>query len=132
VTSKNKPDYDIELNEAWVMKGGPQTPPVTSVTDVKSYREAYPDGKPKAEWRAGYGPDHQYLLEGLQTFYYENGKKQWEAHFSAGHRVGTETWWDRNGQKMWEKSYAANGAWTWHYGSAESRWQGKELVDAKF
>jgi hypothetical protein len=132
VTSKNKPDYDIELNETWVIEGGPEESAAAKVQGVKSYREAYADGKLKATWSAGYATDNRYLLDGPQTFYYENGKKQWEANFSAGHRVGTETWWNANGRKLWEKSYGAGGEWTWRYENSESKWKGKELLDAKF
>jgi len=132
VTSKNKPDYQIEINEKWVMEGGPESVSAPEVSGMKEYRETYPDGKMKAVWSAGYTSDNRYLLQGVQTFYYQNGKKQWETSFRAGRREGTETWWDANGRKVWEKSYAAGGTWTWHYGTAESRWKGKELLDAKF
>ncbi len=124
VTSKNKPDYDLELNETWVIEGGPEESAAAKVHGVKSYREAYPDGKLKATWSAGYATDNRYLLDGPQTFDYHNGKKQWEANFSAGHRVGTETWWDANGRKVWEKSYGAGGEWTWRYENSESKWKG--------
>jgi formylglycine-generating enzyme required for sulfatase activity len=132
VTSKNRPDYDIELNEAWVLEGGPEQDVTTKPKGVKSYRETYPDGKAKATWSAGYTADNRYLLDGPQTFYYQNGKKQWEANFSAGRRVGMETWWSANGRKVWEKSYAADGGWTWRFENAESKWKGKVLLDAKF
>jgi hypothetical protein len=134
VTSKNRPDLHIELNEAWVLQGGPATPD-SAPRHVREYRESYPNGKPKAVWSAGVSLEGTYLLEGIQTFYYESGAKQWEATFRAGHKTGTETWWSEDGRKQWEWSHSADGGWTWKLFdpsgrvSAESRWKGKELLD---
>jgi len=110
VTSKNAPDYHVELNEAWVVKGGPED-------DT---------------------PANRYLLDGVQTFKFPNGKKQWEATFKAGRRIGTETRWDNGGRKRWEKTWSGEGAWTWRIfdaqgrQTAESKWKGKDLIDARF
>jgi len=109
VTSKNTPaDYDIELNEQWILDGGPEAPV-----------------------RAGY------LLEGTKTFRYENGRQQWEVSYTAGRKTGAETYWNRDGRKRWEKSYSADGTWVWRvFGldrrlTATSTWKGKNLIDAK-
>jgi hypothetical protein len=108
VTSKNQPDYHLELNEAWVLQGGPE---------------------------ATHG---RRLLNGVQTFSYPNGGKQWAVSFKDGRRVGTETWWGLDGRKRWEKIYADDGVWTWRifdragHVTAESKWKGKNLLDARF
>jgi hypothetical protein len=135
VTSHNKPrDVNIDLNEAWVLEGGPEAGSV-SVRNVKSYREAYPDGKPRVTWSAGISEDGRYLLDGVQTFYYPSGHKQWEATFAAGYRQGSETYWDVDGHKQWDRNHTPDGVWTWRiYDSAdhvhaESRWRGKDLVE---
>jgi formylglycine-generating enzyme required for sulfatase activity len=137
VTSKNKPaDIEIEINEAWVLSGAEPQPDAGAVHDVKSYREAWPNGKPKAEWSAGISAANRYVLEGRQIFYYENGRKQWESTFIAGRPTGTETYWDPSGHKQWEKIHAAGGAWTWRLfdesgrATSESQWKGKDLVSA--
>jgi hypothetical protein len=135
VTSKNKPaDLEIELNEAWV-EVGQALPPAESpmLQDVHHYRETWPNGKPKVEWSAGISTAHMYLLDGRQTFYYGDGRPQWEMTFAAGHPVGTETFWDSSGHKQWEKIHAADSTWTWRLFddggriTHESRWQGKAL-----
>lgn len=108
VTSKNKPDYHIELNEAWVMHGGPE---------------------------AAHG---RHLLNGTETFRYPNGRKQWEVTFKEGRRTGTEALWTPDGKRCWEKTYRGGGEWTWRVfdksgrQTAESTWKGKNLLDAKF
>jgi hypothetical protein len=107
VTSKSEPERHIELNEQWVLEGGPEMPAAGA------------------------------RLEGKQTLRYANGRPQWEATYRAGNKTGTETWWHANGRKEWERSYAADGTWTWKLFddagrvTAESRWKGKDLIDAK-
>jgi formylglycine-generating enzyme required for sulfatase activity len=135
VTSKNQPPLHIQLNEAWVLEGGAETPAASTMPAARKFTEKYPDGKLKATWAASVSAS-EYLLEGAQTFYYEDGRKQWEASFENGRRTGTETWWNANGSKQWEKRYSPDGAWTWTIFdpagrvTAESRWRGKNLLDA--
>ena len=108
VTSKNVPPVHIELNEAWVLAGGPEDPNARG----------------------------QCRLEGKQTFYYENHRKLWEVAYERGRKTGTETLWNPDGSKRWERRYAAGGEWTWTIFdasgnvTAESRWKGKDLLDA--
>jgi len=136
VTSKNQPDWHIELNEAWVMEGGPPAAAPAGVTGGREYREEYPDGKTKATWIAGVATVGRYVLNGRQVFYYPNGHAQWEAEFQSGRKSGVETWWNAAGAKQWERAYGAGGTWTWRiYDAAgkvvaESRWQGKKLLAA--
>jgi formylglycine-generating enzyme required for sulfatase activity len=137
VTSKNKPDYHIELNEEWVLKGGPEVGPVDKVSNVKKDDEFYRGSERVATWSGEFTDNNRYLLDGIQK-YYAGGVELWEATFKAGHRIGTETWWGPGGVKQWEKTWSNTGEWTWRIFSpdgrqtAVSKWKGKELMDAKF
>jgi formylglycine-generating enzyme required for sulfatase activity len=108
VTSKNEPAYHIELNEAWVLQGGPEDP------DARG----------------------QFRLNGKQAFYYGNRQKLWEVSYQQGRKIAVETLWNEDGGKRWERRYGPDGDWTWTiFGEsgkvmAESRWKGKDLVDA--
>lgn len=108
VTSKADPPLHIELNEAWIQQGGPENFDATG----------------------------QYRLNGVQTFYYPDHKKLWEVTYKNGRKTGTETQWNPGGSKRWERHYEPNGQWTWiifNAGgkvTAESRWDGKDLLDA--
>jgi antitoxin component YwqK of YwqJK toxin-antitoxin module len=64
---------------------------------VSNYRENYRSGKPKVEWSAGVGQEGRYLLDGKETWYYENGHKEWEVTYSAGSKAGVETYWNSDG-----------------------------------
>lgn len=135
VTSKNLPPVHIELNEQWVLEGGPEFQPPAEKVEAKAYRETYADGKVKAEWKAAIHANG-YRLEGVQTLYYPNGRKQWQASFADGRRQGVETWWNEAGVRLWERVYAPDGTWTWRLFdaagriTAESRWKGKQLLVA--
>jgi antitoxin component YwqK of YwqJK toxin-antitoxin module len=133
VTSKNNPDLHIELNETWVLKG-PVQEDFSGLFAVNNYRENYSSGKLKATWSAAVIPHGEYRLENLQTFYYENGKKQWEVSFRSGRKIGVETWWSEDGHKLWEKVHSSDGTWKLFDSAgrvtAESRWKGKTLLDA--
>jgi formylglycine-generating enzyme required for sulfatase activity len=108
VTSKNDPALHIELNEAWVLQGGTADPEARG----------------------------QYRLEGKQTFYYANGQKLWEVAYQHGRKTGIETLWNEDGSKRWERNHSAAGGWTWAIFNtsgkvvAESRWRGKDLIEA--
>jgi hypothetical protein len=134
VTSKNNPDFHIELNEAWVLAGGAVIPASREVRDVRDYRENFASGKVKGTWRAGISTDGRFLLDGPQVFYYENGKRQWEAMFRAGQKTGVETWWNADGKIRWQRTYGGDDTWSWRIVDGEgrtveeSRWKGKRLI----
>ncbi len=109
-----------------------------SIGPVTKHTEKWPNGKLKAEWGTTRASDGEILLEGPQTFYFEDGGTQWTANFHLGKRVGDEVFYRANGTKQWAKSYNADGTWTWRTfdeagkQSAESHWRGKTLVDCEF
>ncbi len=135
VTSKNTVNYEIELNEAWVLSDDEAaTADPKSIGNLAEHRENWPDGKPKAVWSTGRANDGEILLEGAQTFYFENGRPQWIAHFHLGRKTGDEVFYRSDGSKLWEKDYAGDGTWTWRNFDAagrtasESHWRGKTLL----
>jgi formylglycine-generating enzyme required for sulfatase activity len=138
VTSKTRPaPLHVELSESWVLQGGPEAPAKAEMRDVRDFKESYANQKPKGEWSAGVGSDGNYRLNGRQVFYYENGAKQWEASYTAGHPSGTETYWDAAGRKQWERVHSPDGTWIWRIFdsagrvTAESTWAGKNLVEIR-
>ena len=139
VTSKNAVNYEIEMNEAWVLASdAAQSPEPASAGPVTKHVEKWPNGKIKAKWGTARANDGRILLEGPQTFYFENGARQWTANFHLGRKTGDEIFYRANGSKEWVKTYGPDGAWTWRLfdeagrQTAESHWRGKTLIDAKF
>jgi hypothetical protein len=140
VTSRTNPDLHIELNEAWIRQPGvaghlwwPAKVKLMPGTTEK-YRQDHADGTKKVTYSAGIGADERYLLDGPETWYYENGQKQWEVHFKAGDKVGTETYYNRDGTKKWQREHRDDGSSDWtvydSYGKAKARsaWKHKKLV----
>ncbi|MGB6430190.1 MAG: SUMF1/EgtB/PvdO family nonheme iron enzyme [Candidatus Acidiferrales bacterium] len=141
VTSKNHPNYEIELNEAWILDAAADataTTPATSIDHVSRHEERYADGTPKAVWSEGRANNGEILLEGSETFYFPDGRVQWSLNYHLGRKTGVERLLRENGTKKWEKIYGPNGTWTWSefdeagQKTAESQWNGKALVDVKF
>lgn len=144
VTSHNGPDLHFEFNEAWILQRSQQQVETISKFDVninpgtvKQYREEYPNGKLKVTWSAGIGTDGHYLLHGQETWYYENGQKQWQSDYRAGRKTGTETYSPSNGKKQWQKVHRDDGIYEWTLydnrdrKKAISTWRGKKLLDYK-
>lgn len=134
VTSKNTVNYEIELNEAWVLSDSESASVApSSIAQVEQHKETLPDGS-RVSWSSGRGDDGGVLLEGAETFTYANGKPEWTMKFHLGQKVGDEVFYRVDGSKEWEKSYSGDG-WIWRRfdGSgaviAESKWKGKTLVE---
>ncbi len=138
VTSKNTVNYEIELNEAWVLSDAPAAPAPTAITGVVKHREKWPNGKLKAAWSTGRASDGRILLEGQQTLYDQAGRVQWKANFHVGKKTGEEDFYRADGSKLWQKSYEDDDQWTWRNFdkagkvTSESQWKGKKLIDVKF
>ena len=144
VTSRNNPDLHIELNEAWILQGNEDAESaaladkaMVKVDTVTKYAENYPSGKRKVRWQAGETQDGRYLLDGKETWYYENGQPQWEATYRAGTKIGTETYWNSNGSVKWQCEYRKDGTKVWTvFGldgrmKAKSHWREDKLLSYK-
>jgi antitoxin component YwqK of YwqJK toxin-antitoxin module len=101
----------------------------TAVGNVQTFKQYFHDGKLRAKWHAGVADDGRWLLDGKATWFYQNGKKQWQVSYRLGRKVGREAFWDRDGRKLWEWRHSADGrsVWTqfWPNGrkKTESTWR---------
>jgi formylglycine-generating enzyme required for sulfatase activity len=126
VTSKNKPDYELELNEAWVLDK-------TASGDSSNRDKVAITGAIKGMVRVA---DGRMLLEGVHRFSYPGGRLMWSMNYRAGGKVGEERFVRADGRLEWVKRYGADGAWTWENYAGESRpvaishWKGKTLLDS--
>jgi hypothetical protein len=139
ITTMNRPCLHFELNEAWILAEGDGNAPAsetelmassaTSVEDVQEYREVYSDGGLKIVFSGGKADDGRFLLHGKEIWYYPNGRRQREATYEAGRKVGQETYWSKDGNVQWMWNHRKDGTscWTqyWPNGRkrAESFWQ---------
>jgi hypothetical protein len=129
ITSMNTPCLEFAFNEAWIMSPDDKGIDVNNLTkntateikEIKKFEEKFPSGQTKATWSAGIGNDGRYLLSGTDTWYYENGREQWEAHFDKGEKTGTESYWDREGNLLWKREYKDDGTSVWTHWYKDGR-----------
>jgi hypothetical protein len=123
------PCLHYEFNEAWVFSDGAEAAPEKAGGRIEEYRESYPDGSLRARWSARICAQGRYLLEGRETTYYQNGRKEYEASYVAGRKTGAETFWGPDGTKLWAWQHdpkASESVWTQYWSNGgkrlESRW----------
>lgn len=142
ITTLNHPALHFELNEAWILGDATLADDdaamdhgaATKIAKVVAHRETYDNGKPRVTWSSGVANDGRVLLDGKETWFYADGKKQREADYVLGVKRGTEISWLPNGTKEWEWQHRDDGTsvWTtyWTDGKkrSESTWRNHELV----
>jgi hypothetical protein len=109
------PCLHYEFNEAWIKDSAAGD--ITTETNggkKKSYKEHYPDGTLKAKWKALITSEGRYLLNGIEKYYYPNGRLLREVTWVNGRRKGTETLWGADGTRIWSWNHdLANNLSTW-------------------
>ncbi|MDO8971173.1 MAG: hypothetical protein Q7U74_10825, partial [Saprospiraceae bacterium] len=133
------PVLHYEFNEAWITDStAGDIAPETAGGKVKSYNEKYPDGKLRATWKARITPSGRYLLNGVEKYYYPNGKKQREVKWVNGRRNGIETLWESDGTRIWSWNHDLTNnvsTWThwWPNGQKrlESQWDTNPVARAR-
>ena len=142
-TTKNTVNYEIELNEAWLlspstkdaspkdesMKDDVSSRPergarsgetpvfapahAESATNLTHHSERYPSGKFKSSWSTSTLPDGRVVLEGQERFFYPSSRPLWTVNFHLGEKVGEERYQREDGSLVWLKTYNPDGTWTW-------------------
>jgi hypothetical protein len=121
IATMTNPCLHFEFNEAWILDNemGERSDAelmssrAATISSVSSFDEKYPNGKVRIAWNGGRADDGRFLLNGTETWYYDNGRKQREVDYKLGRKVGTESYWTRDGQLVWSFDYRDNGVGTW-------------------
>ena len=129
LTTETQPCLHYELNEAWILSNAGDIAPEDSGGSVREFSEQFSNGKMRSQWSARICPNGRYLLDGPETDFYENGRKQHEVIYVNGRKTGGEAFWSASGAKLWNWSRDLNnnrGVWAqfWPDGrkKAESTW----------
>jgi len=139
-TTKNTVNYEIELNEAWLLDKD-ATDQIASSSETESgkvtkHSERYPTGKFKSSWSTATLPDGRIVLEGLERFFYPSGRPMWTVNFHDGEKTGEERYQREDGTLIWLKTYNTDGTWTWQnydaagHLTATSHWHHKTLLNS--
>ena len=132
MTSKGKPSLHFAMNEAWILseETGEAGFQKTEYKELVKSAEKWPNGKPKLIYESWQTTNSLPSLQGKETWFYEDGTKQYEVTRDQGKKVGVEEYFRRDGSKSWTRDYQADGSmvWTsfWPNGAkkSESHWQG--------
>ncbi len=137
ITTMNQPCLHFAMNEAWILADEEDSipekkimqPSATTILNKKNYRENYATGEKRIEYSAGIANDGRFLKDGLETWYYQSGQRQYESSNRLGVKIGSETYWDSQGNLVWEWIHEKDGRskWTqwWPNGNkkSESSWR---------
>ncbi|HVZ64489.1 MAG TPA: SUMF1/EgtB/PvdO family nonheme iron enzyme [Lacunisphaera sp.] len=133
LTCRNYPAQHFELNEAWILDpaaGASASGAGALRGQAFPMHEEYADGKKKAEWTLQADASGRMLRNGVETQWYPDGTKLYEATWRGGHKAGNETFWNPSGRVVWRRDYRADGTMTWTQFRAdgskrrESTWHG--------
>ena len=80
LTTETQPCLHYELNEAWIFSDAGDLAPETGGGTIRKFSENYPNGAKRSTWSARICPNGRYLLDGLETDFYENGDKEHEVN----------------------------------------------------
>ena len=133
MTSKGSPSMHFAMNEAWILSD--QTGEVGEATDptdekIVSEQEQWPNGKARLNWSWFKAANGTPVLQGKETWFYENGNEQYEVTRENGKKIGLEECLRPDGSKQWMRNYQNDGSmvWTsyWPNGAkkSQSNWQG--------
>lgn len=133
-TSMNHPALDFEMNEAWILSdiqgAANDTPDGPGAGPRQTHETRYPDGAVRALWHSRIGSNGQYVLDGAEMWYFPDGRKQYEAVYRFGRKVGSETLWRPDGTIAWRwlRPPRTPATWTtyWENGRRRtvSHWEG--------
>jgi antitoxin component YwqK of YwqJK toxin-antitoxin module len=91
---------------------------------MAAHTEKHTNGKVKATWAGGQAQDGRYVLHGRENWFFEDGRKQYEATYQSGRKFGAETLWrpDRSVLWQWEHRPDGTSVWTqfWEDGTKKS------------
>jgi formylglycine-generating enzyme required for sulfatase activity len=127
VTSMVTPAQHYEMNEAWILGGQNPPEPRKNLAAFRSTAEEqrFPNGGIQARWSGGIAEDGRYVLDGAETWFYPDGRKQWEVRYVKGTKTGTETYWSAKGIRLWAWTHDPRGTseWTqwWPNGNLKAR-----------
>jgi antitoxin component YwqK of YwqJK toxin-antitoxin module len=110
----NHPNLHFEMNEAWILDpdAGLTAHEATPVRELR-HEELYPDGSLKGTWGGRVLDDGRFVLDGEQTWYWENGSRQYAVTYDLGRKTGEETHWTEEGVRDWTRDHGEDASSTW-------------------
>lgn len=109
LSSKSQPAMEFEMNEAWILSAFEsevhKSPGVAYIGKTKHFEEKYPNGQPRLQYSGWIADNGEFLRNGKENWYYENGQQQYEAVYHNGRKTALEKYWNTTGHLLWTKEY---------------------------
>lgn len=114
VCSNVHPLLHLCFNESWLTSEESQEPPEAElmasmasklVTERSEYQEHYPGGQLRCRYHGGVADDGRFLLDGPETFWYEDGRIMTEGTYVLGKKTGCFTYYDCQGYPVKRFTY---------------------------
>lgn len=115
MTSKGNPSMHFAMNEEWILSdftGEVNELPGKEITTIQQIKETYSNGNIKIT-SSGWVGKSGFVLHGKETWYYENGIKQYEANFINGIIEGVESYWNSEAKLKWTREHTPYGTSVW-------------------
>lgn len=109
VCSNVHPLLHLCFNESWLLGDDTPEPPEAElmasyasklVTERTVYQEYYAGGGLRCRYSGGIADDGRFLLDGPETFWYENGSIMTESTYTLGKKTGYFTYFDSQGKPV--------------------------------
>lgn len=115
ITSMNHPSQQFEMNEAWILSDSGSSAPAELAAKAKPIAGAlnYPDGRKQARWTGKIDSDGRYVLDGEETWFFPDGRKEYQVGYRDGRKTGAEIQWAQNGNRIFEWEHRGDGASVW-------------------
>lgn len=136
VCSNVHPLIHLSFNECWLLSEETEEPSEEElmksnasklVTERKEYREYHVNGQLKCIYYGGIADDGRFLLDGRETFWYDNGQIMTDGTYRLGNRAGSFTYYDIQGYPVKRFTYPENQGENleeWY----ETFWPGTSIV----
>lgn len=109
ISSKSLPAMEFAMNEAWILSDFEsevhKSRGMASPDKIKHFEEKYPNGQVRLQYSGWTSDNGEFLLNGTESWYYENGQQQYEAVYYNGRKTEMEKYWDNAGHLSWTKEY---------------------------
>lgn len=122
IATMNRPCLHFEFNEAWILDDETaydsmadeelMASSADQIQNIEEYKERLSDGT-RIIYYGGIAGDGRFLLHGEETWYYPNGRKQYQATYDKGQKVGREILLTPDSRVRWRKNHNEDGSFVW-------------------
>jgi antitoxin component YwqK of YwqJK toxin-antitoxin module len=98
------------------------------ISEKETFEEYHANGNIRLRYSGGIANDGRFLLDGIEEWFYPDGKIKYTAFYKLGKKTDPEKFFSSNGVLTWERRFQGNGfTWKQYWGNgnpkSESHWK---------